>query len=167
MKVLSPTLRDSYRYVAFTTFLEEPVKPHAFRNELVTAAFGLFGAVGVSKFGMKVIAFDGVSGIVRCNYKYVDDVRAVLASLSRVGNSRICVVVTGTSGTIKTATEKYLQIEMKLRRNISSYVTVPVSGKVVRICGNEIDIISEDKEITDRADVQFIGITVYDNERLI
>jgi microcompartment protein CcmL/EutN len=130
-------------------------------------ALGLFGAVGVSKFSMKIIAFDGVSGIVRCDYKHVDDARAVLASLSRVGNSRICAVVTGTSGTIKTATEKYLQIEMKLRRNVSSCVTVPVSGKVVRIRGNEIDIISEDKEITDRADVQFIGITVYDNERLI
>jgi len=167
MKVLSPTLRDSYRYVAFTTFLEEPVKLHALQKEIVAVAFGLFGAVGASKFSMKIIAFNGVSGIVRCHYKHVDDVRAVLASLSRVGNSRICAVVMGISGTIKTATEKYLQIEMKLRRNVSSCVTVPVSGKVVRIRGNEIDIISEDKEITDRADVQFIGITVYDNERLI
>lgn len=33
--------------------------------------------------------------------------------------------------------------------------------------GKEIDIIPEDKEIVDRADVRFIGITIDDNERLI
>jgi hypothetical protein len=46
-------------------------------------------------------------------------------------------------------------------------VTVPVSGKAVRIRGKEIDIVPEDREIVDRADVQFIGITIDDNERLI
>jgi hypothetical protein len=77
------------------------------------------------------------------------------------------VTTIGTSGTIRAAIEKYLQIEEKTGRIISSYVTVPVSGKAVRICGEEIDIIPEDRETIDRADVQFIGITIDDNKRLI
>jgi hypothetical protein len=46
-------------------------------------------------------------------------------------------------------------------------VTVPISGKAVRIYGKEIDIIPEDRKTVDRADVQFIGITIDDNKRLI
>ncbi|MDD1721034.1 MAG: hypothetical protein LUP95_03510 [Euryarchaeota archaeon] len=167
MKPLSPTLRDKYRYIAFVVSSEERVTVSSFIKELTEASLGLFGAVGASAFAIKTISFDGFKGLLRCNYKHVDQVRAVLSSISRIGNARICIVVLGTAGSIRSATEKYLQIEEKLRRNISSYVTVPVSGRAVRIRGNEIDIIPEDKEITDRADVHFIGITVCDNERLI
>ncbi|MGZ4903563.1 MAG: Rpp14/Pop5 family protein [Halobacteriota archaeon] len=167
MKPLSPTLRDRHRYIAFTAFSEERVTANSFIRELTQASLSLFGAVGVSAFAIKTISFDGFKGLLRCHYKHVDQVRAILASLSRVGNVRISILVLGTAGSIRSATEKYLQMEEKLRRNISSYVTVPVSGRAVRIRGNEIDIIPEDKEITDRADVHFIGITVCDNERLI
>lgn len=167
MKPLSPTLRDRHRYIAFTALSEERVTANSFIRALTEASLGLFGAVGVSAFATKTISFDGYKGLLRCHYKHVDQVRAVLASLSRVGNVRICILVLGTAGSIRSATEKYLQMEEKLRRNISSYVTVPVSGRAVRMRGNEIDIIPEDKEITDRADVHFIGITVCDNERLI
>ncbi len=167
MKPLSPTLRDKYRYIAFTVLSEERVIVSSLIKELTEASLGLFGAAGMSGFAIKTISFDGFKGLLRCNYKHVDQARAILASLSRVGNVRICIVVVGTAGSIRSATEKYLQIEEKLRRNISSYVKVPVSGRAVRIRGNEIDIIPEDKEITDRADVHFVGITVCDNERLI
>jgi len=167
MKPLSPTLRDKFRYIAFVVSSEERVTVHGFIKELTETSLGLFGATGVSAFAIKTISFDGFEGLLRCSYRYVDQVRAILASLSRVGSIRICVIVLGTAGSIKSATEKYLQMKEKLRRNISSYVTVPVSGRAVRMRGNEIDIIPEDKEITDRADVHFIGITVYDNERLI
>ncbi|MGZ5538898.1 MAG: hypothetical protein ACXW02_01075, partial [Halobacteriota archaeon] len=98
---------------------------------------------------------------------HVPELQVTLASLGKIKNKRICVTTIGTSGTIKAAIEKYLQIEEKIRRNISSYVTVPVSGKAVRICGKEIEIIPEDRKTVDRADVNFIGITIDDNERLI
>ncbi len=167
MKPLSPTLRDKYRYIAFVVFSEERPTVNAFIRELTEVSLRLFGAAGVSAFALKTINFDGFKGLLRCHYMHVDQARAALASLSRVSDARTSVAVLGTAGSIRSATEKYLQIEEKLRRNISSYVTVPVSGKAVRIRGNEVDIIPEDKEITDRADVQFIGITVCDNERLI
>ncbi len=167
MKPLSPTLRDKYRYVAFAVFSEERLTVNGFIRELTEAALRIFGVVGVSTFALKVIDFDGFTGLLRCHYQHVQETRVVLASLSRIGGVRLSVAVLGTAGSIRSATEKYLQIEEKVRRNISSYVTVPVSGKAVMICGNEIDIIPEDKEITDRADVRFVGITIWDNERLI
>ncbi len=166
MKPLAPTLRDKRRYIAFTVCSEEHVTAHSFSNELIDVALGLFGTSGVAAFAIKVICFDGFKGLVRCRYQYVEQVRAILATISSIGKIRLYVVVLGVAGTVRSATEKYLQIDEKLRRNISSYVTVPVSGKAVRIYGNEIDIIPEDKEITDRADVRYVGITVWDNERL-
>lgn len=167
MKPLRPTLRDSFRYVAFTLSSEEPVRTRDLQTEIFKAAKSLFGDVGVSKLGVKVVMFDGTKGLVRCHYRYVPDVQATFASIGKIENNRVRVTVVGTSGTIKAAIEKYLQIDEKIRRIISSYVTVPVSGKAVRMRGKEIDIIPEDMEIIDRADVQFIGITIDDNERLI
>jgi ribonuclease P/MRP protein subunit POP5 len=167
MKPLSPTLRDNYRYVAFRLSFEDPIKARDLQTEIARTAKSLFGDVGVSKLNVRVVAFDGTKGLVRCDFRHVPEVQAVLASIGKIKNTRVCVTTMGTSGTIKAAIEKYLQIEEKIRRIISSYVTVPVSGKAVRICGKEIDIIPEDRETIDRADVQFIGITIDDNERLI
>ncbi|MEI7826865.1 MAG: Rpp14/Pop5 family protein [Euryarchaeota archaeon] len=167
MKPLSPTLRDNYRYVAFRLSFEDPIKARDLDTEIARTAKSLFGDVGVSKLSVRVVAFDGTKGLVRCDFRHVPEVQAVLASIGKIKNNRVCVTTIGTSGTIKAAIEKYLQIEEKIRRIISSYVTVPISGKAVRICGKEIDIIPEDRETIDRADVQFIGITIDDNERLI
>jgi ribonuclease P/MRP protein subunit POP5 len=167
MKPLSPTLRDNYRYVAFTVSSEVPIRAWDLQTEIARAARSLFGDIGVSKLGVRVVVFDGTKGLARCDCRHVPEVQAVFASIGKIKNNRLCVTTIGTSGTIKAAIEKYLQIEEKIRRIISSYVTVPVSGKAVRICGKEIDIIPEDRETVDRADVKFIGITIDDNERLI
>ena len=160
-------MRDNYRYVAFRLSFEDPIKARDLQTEIARTAKSLFGDVGVSKLSVRVVAFDGTKGLVRCDFRHVPEVQAVLASIGKIKNNRVCVTTIGTSGTIKAAIEKYLQIEEKIRRIISSYVTVPISGKAVRICGKEIDIIPEDRETIDRADVQFIGITIDDNERLI
>jgi len=167
MKPLRPTLRDSFRYVAFTLSSEESVRARGLQREIFNAAKSLFGDVGVSQLGIKVVMFDGTKGLVRCRYQSVWELQATLATIGKIENNRVHVTVLGTSGTIKAAIEKYLQIDEKIGRIISFCVTVPVSGKAVRMRGKEIDIIPEDKEIVDRADVQFIGITIDDNERLI
>ena len=167
MRPLRPTLRDTFRYLAFTLSCEEPVRTPALKKVMLDAAKNLFGDVGVSKLGIKVVAFDGTKGLVRCRYRHVPELQATIASIGKIDNNRVRVTVVGTSGTIKAAIEKYLQMDEKIRRIISSYVTVPVSGEAVRIRGKEIDIIPEDREIVDRADVRFIGITIDDNERLI
>jgi RNase P/RNase MRP subunit POP5 len=167
MKPLSPTLRDNYRYVVFRLSFEDPIRARDLQTEIARTARSLFGDVGVSKLSVRVVVFDGTKGLVRCDFRHVPEVQAVLASIGKIKNSRVCVTTIGTSGTIKAAIVKYLQIEEKIRRIISSYVKVPVSGKAVRICGKEIDIIPEDRKTVDRADVKFIGSTIDDNERLV
>jgi len=111
--------------------------------------------------------FDGTKGLVRCRYQHVSELQATLASIGKIENNRVgrdgCRHFRNDQGCYR----KVLQIDEKIRRIISSYVTVPVSGKAVRMRGKEIDIIPEDREIVDRADVRFIGITIDDNERLI
>jgi len=167
MKPLQPTLRNRFRYVAFTISSEGFVRKRDLRAEVFRAAKSLFGDIGLGKLRLKLVTFDGTKGLVRCHYEHVIELQAILASIGKIENNRICVTVLGASGTIKAAIEKYLQIDEKIRRIISSCVTVPVSGKAVRMRGKEIDIIPEDREIIDRADVHFIGITIDDNERLI
>jgi ribonuclease P/MRP protein subunit POP5 len=167
LKPLSATLRDNYRYIAFRLSYEDPATNNDVESAIVKAAKSLFGDVGVSKLSLRLVIFDGTKGLVRCDYRYIPEGLAILASIGKIRNNRVSVTTVGTSGTIRTAIEKYLQTEEKIRRIISSYVTVPISGKAVRIFGKEIDIDPEDRKTVDRAGVQFIGITIDDNERLV
>lgn len=111
MRPLAPTLRANYRYIAFTISCPVAVRSKELQTAIVKAARSLLGDVGVSTLGVRIVLFDGKRGLLRCDYRYVNEAQAVCASLGKIRNNQLCVATLGTSGTIKAATEKYLQIE--------------------------------------------------------
>jgi ribonuclease P/MRP protein subunit POP5 len=87
------------------------VRPNELQKAITRAARDLFGDVGVSALAVRIVFFDGKKGLLRCDYRHVHKAQAVCASIAKIRNNQVCVATIGTSGTIKAATEKYLQIE--------------------------------------------------------
>lgn len=108
MKTL-PTLRDKKRYIAFE--INSTNKIH--RQELVNALFdsiiSLFGDVGASSINPALMTFDGKFGIIRCLREKTMETRAGLACINNIHGMGISILVLGISGTIKGATEKFIQ----------------------------------------------------------
>ena len=75
----------------------------------------LYGVVGASEIDARLLKNyyfsnegKGVKGIVRCNAKYVEKLRYALITIDNIEGKKVSVDVVGVSGTIKSATSKYL-----------------------------------------------------------
>jgi ribonuclease P/MRP protein subunit POP5 len=167
MKVLPPTLRENVRYVAFDVVAEEVIKARDLKNEILLSTTSLFGDLGLSNIRIELISFARQKGLLRCSHATTEDVRIMLATLYKVKSVRLSVRVLGISGTIAGAKKKYLSGEKKLKHNTSFNITRPISGRAVRICDSEIDIVPDDNKVIDRSDVGLVGITIYDYKELI
>ncbi len=167
MKVLPPTLRENVRYVAFDVISEEVIQFQDLKKEILFATTSLFGDVGLANMRVELFIFTHKKGLLRCSHTSVEDTRTVLAALYKVKSSRISARVLGVSGTVAGAKKKYLQVEKKLEYSTSFNITKPISGRAIRICGREIDIVPDDNKVIDRSDVGLVGITIYDNKELI
>lgn len=124
MKRLLPSLRAKKRYLAFELVSEGQVSRSDLVKEVMSSASSLLGDVTASKCDIRVLGFEDCKGIIQCSHTKVKETRASLATLTRVGGKRATLHVLGTSGTVKKATEKFLQnhtvfkpeIRMKSRR---------------------------------------------------
>lgn len=109
MKRLLPSLRAKKRYLAFELISEGPVSRSDLIKEIMYSASSLLGDVTASECDIKVLGFEGWKGIIQCSHTKVKETRASLATLTRVNGKMATLHVLGTSGTVKRATEKFLQ----------------------------------------------------------
>ena len=109
MKRLLPSLRAKKRYLAFELISEVPVNRSDLVKEVMSSASSLLGDVTASECDVKVLGFEDLKGIIQCSHTKVKETRASLATLTRVNGKRATVHILGTSGTIKSATEKFLR----------------------------------------------------------
>ncbi|MGB9938921.1 Rpp14/Pop5 family protein [Methanosarcina sp.] len=109
MKRLLPSLRAKKRYLAFELISEEPVNRGDLVKEVMSSACSLLGDVTTSECDIKVLGFEDWKGIIQCSHTKVKETRASLTTLTRVNGKRATLHVLGTSGTVKRATEKFLQ----------------------------------------------------------
>lgn len=109
MKRLLPSLRAKKRYLAFELISEVPVSRSDLVKEIMSSVSSLLGDVTASECDVKVLGFEGSKGIIQCTHTKVKETRASLTTLTRVNGKRVTVHILGTSGTIKRATEKFLQ----------------------------------------------------------
>jgi ribonuclease P/MRP protein subunit POP5 len=124
LKRLLPSLRAKKRYLAFELVSEGQVSRSDLVKEVMSSASSLLGDVTASECDIRVLGFEDWKGIIQCSHTKVKETRASLATLTRVGGKRATLHVLGTSGTVKKATEKFLQnhtvfkpeIRMKSRR---------------------------------------------------
>ncbi|AKB61942.1 MAG: Rpp14/Pop5 family protein [Methanosarcina mazei] len=111
MKRLLPSLRAKKRYLAFELISEEPASRSDIVKEVMSSASSLLGDVITSDCDIRVLGFENGKGIIQCSHTKVKQTRASLAALTRINGKRATLHVLGVSGTVKRATEKFLQDE--------------------------------------------------------
>jgi ribonuclease P/MRP protein subunit POP5 len=80
-----------------------------------------------------------------------------------IKGQRATIVVSGISGTIRAATEKYIASEDIPSTNIlSMQVSGTASGIAVREKGDEIDIVPDDREALRRGNTRWLGLAPFD-----
>ena len=115
MKHLPKHLRPRWRYLAveLRTQPEASIDRRAFQRECWYAAQNLLGDPGSAAADLRVVHFmfeDGVGGaIVRVRRGEVGPARAAIACIDEIDGQPLGVYVSGTSGTIRTAREKFLE----------------------------------------------------------
>jgi len=109
LKRLLPSLRAKKCYLAFELVSEGQVSRSDLVKEVMSSASSLLGDVTASECDIRVLGFEDCKGIIQCSHTKVKETRASLATLTRVGGKRATLHVLGISGTIKKATEKFLQ----------------------------------------------------------
>ena len=110
-KVLPPSLRDRTRYLAFDVISEQKILLDDLINTIWHSVLNFLGEIGTSRANIKIIkdTYDNEkqSGILRCSHEDVENVRASLALVQRIGDNRIIIRVLGISGSIKAAKMKF------------------------------------------------------------
>jgi ribonuclease P/MRP protein subunit POP5 len=108
MKTL-PTLREKKRYIAFEINSEKAILRQELVREISYSIISLFGDIGTSQIRPALMSFEGGFGILRCAREKTVETRAGLACINSIRGIRVSIRVLGISGTIKGATEKFIQ----------------------------------------------------------
>jgi len=122
LKILPASLREPQRYLAIEIISEKPLE----KNEIVSMAWNaclrLHGECETSKFRLWLIKTwqtikkdhrHSIKCIIRCRRGEEEKVRAALSSISQYDNMRVAVHTLGISGTIRSATQKFIKPNKK------------------------------------------------------
>ena len=110
-RTLPPTLRDKHRYIAFQVIGERPFKKDEIKKALWGASLRTLGELGTARVKPWFIKFDEKTqtGIVRCDRKYVEELRFALTMITEINGSRAIIRTLGVSGTIRRLKLKFLR----------------------------------------------------------
>lgn len=108
MKILPPTLRPNWRYLAIRLVSESHVRRSAFIDSVNNSAISLLGDVTASMCNISLLGFDDGMAIVRCEREWAEETRCVLATIHNIKGQRVGIHVLGIAGTVKSAIERYI-----------------------------------------------------------
>ena len=110
-KILPPTLREKNRYIAYHVISESNIEYNDLINSIWHSMLNLLGELGSSRTNAWIIknTYNEKTniGLIRCEHNEVENVRAALGLVQRIGDSRVIIRVLGVSGTIKAARKKF------------------------------------------------------------
>jgi ribonuclease P/MRP protein subunit POP5 len=110
-KPLSSSLRSKKRYIAYQIFAEDKYIFEDLANSIWHSLLNFLGELETSKSEVWVVrdAYEEQKqiGIIRCSHDEVEQVRAALALIDRIGDARVVVKVLGISGSIKATRMKF------------------------------------------------------------
>lgn len=97
------------RYLVFE-IMGQKMEPDEAERSINFELFDLLGEINLALYDYRFLAerFSGNTGIIKCNSKGLNPVRAALCLIKRLGGKEATVAVRGVSGTIKTASRKFL-----------------------------------------------------------
>lgn len=166
MRSKLPVLRKRRRYMAFELDLEDAVQKKDLMAEIHSSHVSLFGDVGTAGNRLRLVYFDGRFGLLRCSHEHIVETRAILASIYSIKGIRAALRVKGISGTIKSATEKYIPPLRQINaENDGRRIELDdVSGCIIHTHGREIDLCPDDRNTTkgSDSDTRYLGLTSFD-----
>lgn len=117
LKILPPHLRNKKRYLAFEVISQKSLNRDEVISLIWAGAGSLYGSCGVSRFDLWVVKVwkcnssdkNVMKGILRCNRDEVSQVRSVFPLINRFKGKRVVFHTLGVSGTIKSATSKFIK----------------------------------------------------------
>jgi len=159
-----PVLRGRRRYMIFELQAEGEIQPKDLMSEIYSSQFSLFGDQGASRNRLKLIAFNGRYGLMRFSHIHVQETRATLAAVHSIHGVRVALHTKGVSGTIKSATEKYLPRLGKICAESDGrrIELKDVSGCIIRTQGVKVDLCPDDRNKSIGSDTQYLGLTSFD-----
>ncbi len=111
-KLLPPSMREKERYIVFEVISEGNFSYDELSRSIWFTALTFLGELGVSSCGIKLIRnlWDERSkrGVIRCFHNKIEEVRAALTMIRKIGNANVLIHVLGVTGTIKSARRKFL-----------------------------------------------------------
>lgn len=111
-KILSPTLREKKRYIAFQVISEHKILLSDLTNAIWHSMLSFLGELTTAHTKMWIMKDlydeEKQTGIIRCSHVTVEHVRSALALIQRIGDTRIAIKILGVSGTIKSAKRKFI-----------------------------------------------------------
>lgn len=114
LQILPPTLRETYRYVVFEIISKKEVSFAEVVDTVWKAALGLFGDSGTASMGLWIpqtlYESSKKKGVIRASHTGVEMIRAALASIREINGVPVIFMVTGVTGTIRSAKNKFLGI---------------------------------------------------------
>jgi ribonuclease P/MRP protein subunit POP5 len=167
MRSRLPVLRGRRRYMVFVLESEGAagsIPPKDLMSEIATSQFSLFGDEGAAKNRLKLITFNGSFGLIRFSHGYVQQTKASLAAVHSIRGFRTALHTKGVSGTIKSATEKYLPRLSKLSAESDGrrIELKDVSGCIIRTHGVKVDLCPDDRDKSIGSDTRYLGLTSFD-----
>lgn len=125
LKILPPTMRDKKRYISFELIFQGKMSREDVINIVIDASLYLHGACGTGKFDIWVVRLwncnekirpsdhddeQHMKGIIRCRREEVEDVRAVLPTITKFRGNNVVFHTLGISGTIKSAIKNFIKL---------------------------------------------------------
>ncbi|HUI40286.1 MAG TPA: Rpp14/Pop5 family protein [Methanothrix sp.] len=164
MRSRLPVLRAPRRYVAFEVDAEEKIEAKDLIHEIRSSQSSLFGDAGAARNRLKLISFQGRYGLLRCHGAYIRETRTALAAIYSINGIRAACHVKGVSGTIKSATEKYIPKLGKISsENDGRRIELEeISGCIAHTHGLEIDLCPDERNWTKGSDTRYLGLTSFD-----
>ena len=112
---LPPTLREKQRYLVFEIISKKEFELGEVVSAIWNSALQTYGEVCVSSFSLWIPGnlYDKTKkkGIAKCNHNSVEQMRSVLATIKEIEGNPVCFMVTGVTGTIKSAKNKFMGIK--------------------------------------------------------
>ncbi len=150
--------------MVFELLSEGEISPKDLMGEIISSQLSLFGDVGAAKNRLRMIAFNGRYGLIRFSHAYGQETRAILATIHTIHGIRVALHTKGVSGTIKSATEKYLPRLSKICAESDGrrIELRDVSGCIIRTHGVKVDLCPDDRNKSTGSDTQYLGLTSFD-----
>jgi ribonuclease P/MRP protein subunit POP5 len=105
IKVLSPTLRDSKRYLVYDAnyFGGKTAEYAKLKLKVKENMLNFMGELGYGEAGVMFIKGNGKRGIIRINRNHIDHLKTSLMTVKKIGSNDTAIRCLGVSGTLDKA----------------------------------------------------------------